>query len=130
APLALLDFSLLGEKLFTQPLQHVLRRLPLEGEVLIDVLVDQCVDGERGKLRFLGLKGDVNKATAAYRLHRHARHESADERRLVGRLVGFGASAGAGGVVPPKRCARRSRITVSGVGAGGAVPLNSGTVSR
>ena len=49
--LAVLDLLLLAGELPLEPVEHALRRLELDLQVLVDVLVDECVGGGRREPR-------------------------------------------------------------------------------
>ena len=88
--LGCLNLFLLGRQLLSEPLQHVVRGLKLELEVLGDVLLRQRVGGQRRKLRIGGLERHVDQTRATRGLDDEARDEGVDERRLVGSFTGSG----------------------------------------
>ncbi len=69
AALAFLDLGLLLVHLLLEPVDHVLRALKLDGEVLVDVLVHQRVDREGGELRVERGERDIHEPAAGHGDH-------------------------------------------------------------
>ncbi len=88
-PLAFLGLLLLPFELFVEPVDHVLRRLLLQREVLLDVFVDERVGRELRELRIHRVERDVHELAARDRLDIDAPDECVHHRRLVRRLVDF-----------------------------------------
>ena len=96
-----------------EPVEHVLGRLQLDGEVLLDVLVDQRVDGLRRERRIARRERHVDEMAARDRADADAADERVDQRRFVRRLVEPSAlrrDRGRGAlIIARQRCASASR---------------------
>ena len=94
-PVVRFDFVLLRALLPLQPVEHVLRRLLLDREVLVDVFRRERVDRHRGEFRIHRDERDVHESAAAYRVDLNAAGDRVDHRGLVGVFIGTRRFGGA-----------------------------------